>query len=131
MRIVAADARHAEAVSALALAEGWESWTVERTHRVLAAPGATAVVAVEDDEVAGVAHAISDGELAHYLALLVVAPAHRRRGIAGALVDALFDRLGVTRLDLLATEDSRGFYRSRPHREKSGFRLYARAEDAA
>jgi len=118
------DARHLDGVVALCAAEGWTSWTHERAARALAAPGTTALVAVEGGAVVGVAHLLSDGEINAYLAILAVDEEHRRSGVARRLVDELFARTNAWRIDLLSTPEAMPFYRSFAHRDKPGFRLY-------
>jgi ribosomal protein S18 acetylase RimI-like enzyme len=115
-------------VVALCAAEGWPSWTHERTARAFAAPGVIAVVAVEEGDVVGAAQLLTDGEVIGYLGVLVVAERARRRGIGRALVHELFSLSGHTRLDLLAEDDATTFYAALPHKTKPGFRLYADPE---
>jgi len=117
-------AGHTDGVVALCRAEGWESWTHERTLRALSAPGVIASVAVEGEAVVGAAELLSDGAVMAYLGLLVVAEPARGRGIGRALIAEVFARSGMERFDLL-TDDAVGFYRTLPHTEKPGFRLYA------
>jgi ribosomal protein S18 acetylase RimI-like enzyme len=97
------------------------------TRRSLTAPGATAVVAVARDaaEVVGFAQVFGDGVLQAHPGLLAVGEGWRRRGIGRALVQEAFCRTGAERTDLIASEESLGFYRSFEHREQAGFRLYA------
>jgi ribosomal protein S18 acetylase RimI-like enzyme len=115
---------HLDGVVALCAALGWTSWTRERAARALAAPGTTALVAVEGGSVIGVAHLLSDGEINAYLSTLAVDERHRRAGVGRRLVDELFARTSAPRIDLLSTPDAMPFYRSFAHREKPGFRLH-------
>ncbi len=120
---------HLDGVVALCLAEGWESWTPERAAPALQAPGTVAVVAVENGAVVGAASALTDRSIVGYLGILIVAPHARRRGIGRRLVEAIFDHVDLTRLDLMAADDALPFYRTFPHREMSVVRLYS-AEDS-
>jgi ribosomal protein S18 acetylase RimI-like enzyme len=125
VRFEAAGAEHAEKVAALCASEGWETWADPgRTRRALTAPGVSAVVAIDEDEMVGAAHMVSDGSVAAYMAMLMVSEPNRSRGIGRALVAELFARSGARRLDLLAEAEAAPFYRSLRHREFSGFRLY-------
>jgi ribosomal protein S18 acetylase RimI-like enzyme len=78
---------------------------------------------VEGAVTVGFAHAMSDG-IEAYLAVLAVARHRRREGIGSRLIDEIFARTGVSRMDLLSA--AADFYRSRPHTRFEGFRLYPR-----
>jgi ribosomal protein S18 acetylase RimI-like enzyme len=123
-QIVLFSSRHLDGVVQLCVAEGWPSWTHESTAQAFAAPGVIAVVAEEDGEVLGVAELLTDGQLTAYLGMLVVAERARRRGIGRALIDDLFERSGLRRMDLLSEEGAIPFYESMPNKAKPGFRLY-------
>jgi N-acetylglutamate synthase-like GNAT family acetyltransferase len=91
----------------------------------LSAPGVIALVALDENEtVVGAAELLTDGEVMAYLALLVVQAEVRRKGVGEALIQDLFVRSGLSRLDLLAEPDSEAFYTSFTHKPKRGFRLY-------
>jgi len=125
VRIEAVGARHVEAVAALCELEGWETWMDrERSRRALTAPGVSALVALEDDQVVGACQAVSDGAITTYLGMLLVDTSHRGRGIGRALVGELFSRSAYRRMDLLAVEKSMGFYGRLPNRRFPGVRLY-------
>jgi ribosomal protein S18 acetylase RimI-like enzyme len=96
----------------------------ERADRALSSPGAVALVAVEEGEVIGFAHTITDGAVQAYLCMLLVAPAHQRRGVGRALVEESLARSGAIRMDLISTEEAEPFYRGFPHNRWPGFRLY-------
>jgi predicted N-acetyltransferase YhbS len=83
------------------------------------------LVAEDRGEVVGAAQLLTDGLVIAYLGLLVVAADARGSGIGRALVQELFNRTGLSRMDLLAEEASTGFYESLPHKTKPGYRLYA------
>jgi ribosomal protein S18 acetylase RimI-like enzyme len=63
-----------------------------------------------------------------YLGLLIVERQARSQGVGRALVEELFCRSGLNRMDLLAEDASTGFYESRPHKVKPGYRLYSGAD---
>jgi ribosomal protein S18 acetylase RimI-like enzyme len=115
---------HLDEVVALCAAEGWHSWTRENVSRAFSAPGVLALVALEGNEVVGVAELLTDGEVMAYLALLVVSMRARRRGIGRALIRDLFARSELSRMDLLSDTGSVLFYESLPHKVKPGYRLY-------
>jgi predicted N-acetyltransferase YhbS len=105
-----------------------EAWTTllvdpERSERALTAPGAVTLVALDDAEVLGFAHALTDGEIQAYLCALVVAASRRGEGIGRRLVSEVLARSGAKRLDLLAASGSEQFYASFPHQVLSGYRL--------
>jgi GNAT superfamily N-acetyltransferase len=123
---VAFEPHHVDGVVLLTSAEGWptlaDDW--HRAVRVLLAPGAVTVVALDGDEVVGFARALGDGEWVACLTDMVVAASHRRHGIGRQLIDEVFIRSGAQRLDLLAEPGSEPFYESRLHRRWTGYRLY-------
>ncbi|MGB8197888.1 MAG: GNAT family N-acetyltransferase [Acidimicrobiales bacterium] len=111
----------------LALCEGedWPAYTSDplRAHSVFTAPGVVSVVGVIDDEVIAFAYFQTDGAIQAHLTLLVVATSHRRSGVAKGLLAFAFDHLGALRADLI-TSTAQDFYRSLPHKESFGFRIY-------
>jgi predicted N-acetyltransferase YhbS len=111
-------------VVALCAAAGWESYTAERAPKALTAPGVTCLVALDGDDVIGVAQMLSDDEINAYLAILIVAEGMRNQGVGRALVEELFARTGVERMDLLSTDQAVEFYGRFEHKQKPGFRLY-------
>ncbi len=121
---------HLDGVLALFRAEGWRTLSEdrERTARALVAPGATTLVALIDDEVAGFAQALTDGEIQAYLVRLLVAPEARGRGIGRRLVAETLAWSGALRIDLLATKGGQQLYRSFPHKRLDGFRIYANSD---
>lgn len=58
-----------------------------------------------------------------YLADLLSDAGQRRQGIARALIEEMFRRLQVERLDLLSSGPGEAFYRSLPHQTMPGYRL--------
>ncbi|MBA3308585.1 MAG: GNAT family N-acetyltransferase [Nocardioidaceae bacterium] len=115
---------HAAGVAALCRALGWPTYSdADVAARGGSAPGVCTVVAIDGGELVGFAQAFTDGEAAAYLSQVGVSETHRRCGIARNLVNELFRATGASRMDLV-TEDAGAFYRSFPHKEWKGFRLY-------
>lgn len=88
------------------------------------APGVTTVVAVDEEAGAGVvgfACLQSDGEIQAHLSLIAVEAAHRRRGIARALIAEALARADGERIDLVTAE---AFYERLAHRRRAGYRVY-------
>jgi len=79
-----------DAVRDLLLAGGWGDRVRDsaRLGRTIAA-ATRAVVAEEDGRVIGFGRCVTDDASNGYLSLVVVDPAHRRRGFGTAIVDAL------------------------------------------
>jgi ribosomal protein S18 acetylase RimI-like enzyme len=96
----------------------------DRADRAMSAPGAVALVALEDGQLVGFSHSITDGALQAYLSMILVSPDHQRRGIASALIDATMERSGAIRLDLLSSEEAEPLYRTYSFRREPGYRLY-------
>jgi ribosomal protein S18 acetylase RimI-like enzyme len=108
--------------------EGWLSFAgdPERAHRSMTAVGVTTVVAVDEEAgaaVVGFACLQSDGEIQAHLSLINVGAAHRRRGIARALIAEALARAGGERIDLV-TDSAEAFYERLAHRRMAGYRLY-------
>jgi ribosomal protein S18 acetylase RimI-like enzyme len=112
-------------VLALCAGEDWPAYASDplRAHSVFTAPGVVSIVGVIDDKVLAFAYFQTDGAIQSHLTLLVVAPSHRRLGIARSLLAFAFHHLGALRADLI-TSTAQDFYRSLPHKESSGFRIY-------
>jgi len=110
----------------MAAAEGWPSLSssARETCQLLGSPGSVALVAVVDGAVAGLAFGYGAGRVEGYLSELLVAAAYRRRGVGRALVEELFVRLDVDRLELLSSAEGEAFYRSFSHQLWRGYRLY-------
>lgn len=105
---------------------GEERWAYaedeQRTWRALTAPGSQTLAATAaGGELLGLAQTMSDGEIQTFLAILIVAQAHRGRGVGQALVAAVLRRSPGIRLDLISEAD--GFYEKLGFTRMSGFRL--------
>jgi ribosomal protein S18 acetylase RimI-like enzyme len=115
----------ADEIARLCRAEGWESWDdPEDVASALTGGGVTTLVAAEGDRVVGAIEVIGDGHINWLIAMLLVAPGKRGRGIGTGLVEAAFAETGARRLDVLTEDEGPRFYRRLPHRELLGFRLY-------
>jgi ribosomal protein S18 acetylase RimI-like enzyme len=126
--IEAFDQGHVDGIVRLCTAEGWPSWTPTTVAEAFTAPGVIAVTALNEGEVVGAAHLLTDGHVVAYLALLIVQRDSRGRGIGRALVTDLFERSGLARIDLLSESDSTSFYESLPHKVKLGYRIYRESQ---
>jgi predicted N-acetyltransferase YhbS len=101
----------------LLAANGWAKRVADAAQfQLLVARSQRALVAVDNGEVIGFARALCDELSNGYLAMLVVAQSHRRRGIGQALVKAVMgeDR-GITWVLRAGREGVAPFY------EKLGF----------
>jgi predicted N-acetyltransferase YhbS len=101
----------------LLAANGWAKRVADAAQfQLLVARSQRALVAVDNGEVIGFARALCDEISNGYLAMLVVAQSHRRRGIGQALVKAVMgeDR-GITWVLRAGREGVAPFY------EKLGF----------
>jgi len=106
-----------EAARRLLAANGWAKRVADAAQfQLLVSRSQRALVAVDKGEVIGFARALCDEIANGYLAMLVVAPGHRRRGIGQALVKAVMgeDR-GITWVLRAGREGVAPFY------EKLGF----------
>lgn len=103
-------------VVALYRAAGWSS-ADKPGHLLPALRGSHCLVTARvDGRLVGLANAISDGHLVVYFPHMLVHPAHQRRGIGRAMVQALMSRYkDFHQLMLTADAEAAGFY------ERMGF----------
>ncbi len=107
------DSIRADEVVALYRANAWSS--AEKPDLLLAAlrNSHSLVTARIDDELVGVANAISDGYLVVYFPHMLVHPRHQRQGIGRQLMKALLSKYaGFHQLMLTADGDAIAFYES-------------------
>jgi len=104
-------------------AEGWSyAEDEQRAWRALTAPGSLTLVALSSGrEVIGIAQVLSDGEIQAFLAIVLIARAHRRQGVARSLIDEALARTRCTRLDVISCADP--LYEQLGFTRVSGFRL--------
>jgi predicted N-acetyltransferase YhbS len=117
VQIRAIQSSEIEAARRLLAANGWSKRVADAAQfQLLVSRSQRALVAVDNGEVIGFARALCDEIANGYLAMLVVAPSHRRRGIGQALVKAVMgeDR-GITWVLRAGREGAAPFH------EKLGF----------
>ena len=106
---------HFLAIVGLYRAHGWtHAADPTRLRRAIESSSYAIVALDEDEEVIGFARALSDEAFAVYIADVLVAPDHQRRGIGRALVQAILDHYPIQRLHhqvLVAERGAEGFYR--------------------
>jgi GNAT superfamily N-acetyltransferase len=111
------------AIQQLSAAAGWPT-PVERSYEALNAWRVSwpTLVLVNGPEVIGFLRALTDGQVTTYIAEVLVSPQWRGQGLGQALIAACHRLCPSTRLDLLSTESSDGFYEAVGFRRFQGFR---------
>jgi predicted N-acetyltransferase YhbS len=124
VEIVPFEPRHAPDIARLCTTVQWPSLTDPDTVlAVCEAPGSSAYVALDGDQVIGWAQALGDGVLQSHLGFLAVRPSHRHRGVARLLTVATFQATNTKRMDLI-TDSAEGFYETFSHKKMAGYRIY-------
>ena len=84
-----------------------------------------ALIAVDGDEVIGFLRGLTDGAVTLYVCELLVKEEYRNRGVAEHLVRTAHECYPSTRVEMIANQESQGYYESRGYRAFSGFRKAA------
>ena len=106
------------AIQRLSQALGWPSPTQRPADSLLAWQHSwPALVAIEGERVVGFVRGLTDGAITMYIAEMAVEVRLRGHGIGRALLDACHVLYPTARLDLLATDEARAFYKA------CGFRI--------
>ena len=112
MQVRAIRPSEAEAARQLLIASGWDRGvsTAEEFHHLLSR-SQVALVALHGHEVVGFLRALTDGISNGYISMVVVAQAHRGKGVGRALVEsAIGDNTEITWVLRASAEGVAGFY---------------------
>lgn len=103
--------------------EGWSN-LVEKADETMCSwlNSEPALVAVEGNEIIGYLRGLTDGTTTLYVCELLVKKEYRKQGIAEQLVRVAHECYPSTRLEMLATQQSQGYYENRGYRAFYGFR---------
>lgn len=110
-----------DAIQKMNAAEGWDNLVVRHEQTLAAWVNSESYVYIEDEQVVGCARAITDGHVSLYLCELITHRNYRGCGIAKALIEHIHQLYPTTRMELLATNDSKGYY-GKSFRPFYGFR---------
>ncbi|REJ08651.1 MULTISPECIES: GNAT family N-acetyltransferase [Halobacillus] len=115
-----------DAVQQLNEEEGW-SGLVERGEETLCSwlNSEPALVAVVDGELVGFLRGLTDGSITLYVCDLLVKESFRNQGIADKLIQTAHECYPSTRVEMLASTKSEGYYAHQGYRSFYGFRKSA------
>lgn len=115
-----------EAVQLLNEKEGW-SGLVERKEETLCSwlNSEPALIATDGEGIVGFLRGLTDSNVTLYICELLIKESHRGRGIGEQLVRVAHECYPSTRVEMLATSDSQGYYEKRGYRSFYGFRKAA------
>ncbi|MBH0231167.1 GNAT family N-acetyltransferase [Halobacillus yeomjeoni] len=115
-----------EAVQQLNQKEGWTS-LIEKGQDTMCSwlNSEPALVATDGDEVVGYLRGLTDGNITLYICELLIKESHRNQGIGDKLIQVAHECYPSTRVEMLATNDSGGYYEKRGYRAFAGFRKAA------
>jgi ribosomal protein S18 acetylase RimI-like enzyme len=101
------------AIGRLSQALGWPTPTQRPADSLLAWRHSwPTLVAIEGESVVGFLRGLTDGAITMYIAEMAVEGRLRGRGIGRAMLDVCHALYPTTRLDLLAADDARAFYKA-------------------
>ncbi|TGB03972.1 GNAT family N-acetyltransferase [Halobacillus salinus] len=103
--------------------EGWNN-LVEKNEETLCSwlNSEPALIALDGNEVIGYLRGLTDGATTLYVCELLVKESYRKQGIAERLVRLAHECYPSTRIEMIATQQSQGYYESRGYRAFYGFR---------
>lgn len=106
--------------------EGWSN-LVDNNEEALCAwiNSEPALIAVDGREVIGYLRGLTDGTVTLYVCELLIKEGYRKRGIAENLVRVAHECYPGTRIEMLATSSSQGYYEKNGYRSFYGFRKSA------
>ncbi|KHE67499.1 GNAT family N-acetyltransferase [Halobacillus sp. BBL2006] len=115
-----------DAVQLLNEKEGW-SGLVEHGQETLCSwlNSEPALIAMDGDEIVGYLRGLTDGNVTLYICELLIKESHRGRGIGEHLMQVAHECYPSTRVEMLATSSSQGYYEKRGYRSFYGFRKAA------
>ncbi|WP_414047741.1 GNAT family N-acetyltransferase [Macrococcus equi] len=99
-----------DAIQTMNLYEGWDNLVVRHAQTLAAWNNSISFVYELNGEVIGCARAITDGHVSLYLCELITHHNYRGQGIAKALIEHIHHLYPTTRMELLATRNSKGYY---------------------
>ncbi|MGP4060846.1 GNAT family N-acetyltransferase [Halobacillus sp. H74] len=114
------------AVQQLNKKEGWNT-LVQREEETLCAwlNSEPALIALSEGEIIGYLRGLTDGTVTLYICELLVKEDYRSRGVAEHLIRTAHECFPSTRVEMLASSDSEGYYADRGYRAFHGFRKSA------